>query len=104
MRYDVKAIFTLRVTGEGKKYDPVTGEWVIIEADTEARNCWAYDMTTQQTIELYGRQDVQGITISHQGKPINAESVEINGRSYKITSSRQLRRLATYIAYSERSS
>ena len=101
MRYDRLATFNLRVDNE-PQYDPVTGEWDDPTDSTAERMVWCYDMRLKEVLEIFGRQDVRGITLSHQGEALDAETVELDGVTYKITGVRQLRNKATYVAYSER--
>ena len=101
MRYDRQATFNLRVEGE-PQYDPVTGEWDDPTTLTATRMVWCYDMRLKEVLEIFGRQDVRGITLSHQGEALEADTVELDGVTYKITATRQLRNKATYVAYSER--
>ena len=107
MRYDQTIIFN---TGDKlKKYDTLTGTYQDGYPETVEKKCHVSDMSSVETVRLFGRSNVKGLIVYHKGKLVDAHSASIkqvdpphgvvqNGeRTFNIIQKRQLRHKATYV-------
>lgn len=88
----------VRFFNPGKEqYDPDKGQMIREKEDKGTRMCRVNDLTSDRRNELFGRIDVRALSIYHQGNPIDALMVTVDGVDYHVTTSRKLRAKATYI-------
>lgn len=92
----VKTVF--RGIYEGARtYDPTQGKYTPPSTEQETRFSHVQDLSELDSIKLFGRVDQRGLRIWHQGTLVQAEYVDIRGKTYKIEASRQLRNKASYL-------
>ncbi len=94
MRYDKPATFVEITRGE---YNPEQGKRNPDDLVITKKLVAAYDLQNQETLQTYGKEYRRGLVIHHLGKVVTADVVELKNKQYKILSSRQVRRKASYL-------
>lgn len=89
MRYDTEVLFIKN--GEGSHYDPDLGEWIDDEPTITATNANVTDLGTNRSVALFGNIKQGAVVIRTQPLFIIPEwdIVEIDGKSYQLTTARQ---------------
>lgn len=89
MRYDTKVLFIKN--GEGSHYDPNLGEWIENEPTVTVADANVTDLGTNRSVALFG--DIKQGAVVVRTQPLflvpEWDSIEINGKSYKQTTSRK---------------
>lgn len=95
MRYDKKVLFFLE---EGKpRYNPETGRTEIPEGSSVMKHCSVYDGGADWSVKVFGRAEENTLVAHHLGTVIKARRVELDGVTYRVLRSRQVRRKAAYL-------
>lgn len=89
MRYDTKVLFIKN--GEGSHYDPDLGEWVEDEPTVTVTDANVTDLGTNRSVALFG--DIKQGAVVVRTQPLflvpEWDSIDINGKTYKQTTSRK---------------
>ncbi|MBO0449354.1 hypothetical protein JZO76_07350 [Enterococcus sp. MJM12] len=89
MRYDTKVLFIKN--SEGSHYDPEPGVWIEDEPTVTATDANVTDLGTNRSVALFGSIKQGAVVIRTQPLFIipKWDNIEIDGKSYQLTTARQ---------------
>lgn len=96
MRFDKEAVF---ITKEGiGQYNPDSGEYEDSAEETVKKMCHVHDLKAERLVHIFGRADLRALEFVHRGALVQASKILFGGKEFAITSNRQVRGKASYIA------